>query len=75
MPLFTTLVDVTSPATFAVPPLRTAVTLAVPPARTSSVLPLLTTTPELTMPEETNCVLPAATVPVTVSVSGASAPA
>jgi hypothetical protein len=36
------------------PPVLTVVTLAVPPLSTTSVLPLVTTTPELTTPEETN---------------------
>jgi hypothetical protein len=39
------------------PPLDTVVLLAVPPLSTMTALPLVTTSPELTTPEETNCVL------------------
>jgi hypothetical protein len=39
------------------PPLLTVVASAVPPERTFSVFPLVTTTPELTTPEDTNLVV------------------
>jgi hypothetical protein len=43
--------------TDSVPPLDTVVVLAVPPLSTTSALPVVTTAPELTAPEDTNCVV------------------
>ncbi len=59
LPPLETSVPVADPpeSTCARPAALTVVTLAIPPDRISRMLPLVTTTPELTTPDETNCVL------------------
>jgi hypothetical protein len=53
-PLLRMIALTAEPYTTSAPPLLTVVALAAPPLSTTSALPLVTTIPELTTPEDTN---------------------